>query len=147
MIHELSFQLDWHLGAIPVNVLNTMATEAGNKNNIGSYSFFCGQVRADEINSKNVLGIEYSAYPEMSEILLKEFVLHSNNSKSVMAVKVIHSLGFVAAGELSLILFIASAHRKELLSLQLELIEFLKFGIPVWKKEVFTDGKHRWIGV
>jgi len=36
------------------------------KTEIGAHNIFLGQVRADEINGKKIVAIEYTAYPEMA---------------------------------------------------------------------------------
>lgn len=135
----------WQEGAVPANLLTRWSQAAAAQKDLGAFTFFCGQVRADQNEQGKVKGIEYSAYSTMAESTLREFVETHPLSKEIKLIKIAQSLGFVAAGELSLVLLLATAHRKELLQLQLELVEFLKFKVPVWKKELFEQGNYRWV--
>jgi molybdopterin synthase catalytic subunit len=51
----------------------------------------------------------------------------------------------VAVGELSVILFITSAHRNQALEAQQALLPIIKFEVPIWKKEILEDASNRWI--
>ena len=57
---------------------------------------------------------------------------------------VYHSLGTVAAGEISLFVFTSSAHRKPAIQACEEIVERLKAELPVWGKEIFADETHQW---
>ena len=57
---------------------------------------------------------------------------------------VYHSLGKVAAGEISLFVFTSSPHRKAAIDACEETVERLKAELPVWGKEIFTDETHQW---
>jgi molybdopterin synthase catalytic subunit len=138
-------QLHWCEGAISSTVLADWAVEAGKHHDLGAYSIFCGQVRADVSGESMVKGIEYSAYQSMVERTLHDFINSADEKSNIKAIKIAQSIGFVPSGGLSLVLFIASAHRKELLEAQKKFVEFLKFKVPVWKKEIFEDGSYRWI--
>lgn len=114
------------------------------KLDIGAHSLFLGQVRADEIDHKKVAAIEYTAYEEMAlekmhairEEIFKKFPL--------TCMHVHHSLGRVAAGEISLFVFTSSAHRKAAIDACTETVERIKVELPVWGKEIFEDETHHW---
>ena len=57
---------------------------------------------------------------------------------------VYHSLGKVAAGEISLFVFTSSAHRKTAIDACEETVERLKAELPVWGKELFEDETYQW---
>ena len=60
-------------------------------------------------------------------------------------VAIVHRLGHVEIGEISLVVAVASPHRKEAFEACQYVVDRLKQTVPVWKKEVFQDG-HVWIG-
>lgn len=114
------------------------------KTNIGAHDIFLGQVRADVINDKTVVAIEYSAYEEMAnqefhtirEMAFKKFDL--------TCMHIYHSKGVVKAGELCLFVFTSSAHRQEAMDACRYLVEEIKLKVPIFGKEIFEDGAHIW---
>jgi molybdopterin synthase catalytic subunit len=55
-----------------------------------------------------------------------------------------HSLGKVAAGEISLFVFTSSAHRKAAIAACEEVVERIKKELPVWGKELLEDETYTW---
>jgi molybdopterin synthase catalytic subunit len=113
--------------------------------NIGAYSVFLGQVRADSIDGKKVKAIEYSSYPEMVEqemtkIMDQVYALYSD----LQYARVIHSTGIVAAGELSLLVLVGCGHRKHSFKAVETIVELIKEKLPLWKKEYFEDDTYIW---
>ena len=51
---------------LPTFIADSIAKHS-TKKDIGAHSLFLGQVRNDQINEKQVVAIEYSAYREMAE--------------------------------------------------------------------------------
>ncbi|MGK2861442.1 MAG: molybdenum cofactor biosynthesis protein MoaE [Chitinophagaceae bacterium] len=111
---------------------------------IGGHSIFLGQVRADEINEKRVAAIEYTTYEEMA--LEKMHAIREDIflKFELTCMHVYHSLGNVAAGEISLFVFTSSAHREAAINACEETVERIKAELPVWGKEIFEDETHQW---
>lgn len=111
---------------------------------IGAHCIFLGQVRADMINEKTVAAIEYTAYEEMA--LEKMHAIREDifTKYELTCLHVYHSLGRVAAGEISLFVFTSSAHRKAAIKACEETVERLKAELPVWGKELFEDEGYQW---
>ena len=51
----------------------------------------------------------------------------------------------VGVGEISLVVAVASPHRAEAFQACNELVDRLKEVVPIWKKEIYSDGS-RWVG-
>ena len=111
---------------------------------IGGHSIFLGQVRADMIDGKKVAAIEYTCYEEMA--LEKMHAIREDifSKYELTCMHVYHSLGKVAAGEISLFVFTSSAHRKPAIEACKELVERIKAELPVWGKEEFEDLTYQW---
>ena len=62
---------------------------------------------------------------------------------SLTCLHVYHSLGRVAASEISLFVFVSSVHRAEAIQACAELVEFIKKDLPVWGRECWKEG-HTW---
>ena len=114
------------------------------KTDIGGHSIFLGQVRADKIDGKEVSCIEYTTYEEMA--LEKMHVIREDifAKYDLTCMHVYHSLGKVAAGEVSLFVFTSSVHRKAAIDACEETVERIKAELPVWGKELFADESYHW---
>ena len=53
-------------GPIPSSFVAESIQKHSSKTGIGAHSIFLGQVRADSINGRKVVAIDYSAYEEMA---------------------------------------------------------------------------------
>ena len=60
-------------------------------------------------------------------------------------VKVVHRIGEVLPGEISLIVIVSSVHRLESIKAIEVFLSLLKNQIPIWKKEIYSDNSS-WIG-
>lgn len=111
---------------------------------IGGHSIFLGQVRADVIADKKVTAIDYTAYEEMALEKMHEIREDIFLKYQLTCMHVYHSLGKVAAGEISLFVFTSSRHRKAAIEACEETVERLKAELPVWGKELFEDETYQW---
>jgi molybdopterin synthase catalytic subunit len=113
---------------------------------IGANSLFFGIVRADQIDSKKVVGIEYSCFEEMALIEVKKMETEIFSSfNQVQEIFITHSTGFVKTGEISLFVMVQGKHRRQTMDACAELVEKIKERFPAWKKEIFEDNSYRWI--
>ncbi len=131
-------------GAISPSFISESIEKHSSKKNIGAHSIFLGQVRNDLINGKEVKAIEYTAYTEMAEEKFHKVREAAFAKYSLTCMHIYHSLGRVNAGEISLFVFISSAHRSDSIKACEETVERIKKEVPVWGKEIFDDESHRW---
>lgn len=127
----------------PEKIANSIANHQS-KTNIGAHSIFLGQVRADEIEGKNVAAIDYSAYEEMAEMEFHNIRESAFEKYDLTCSHIYHSLGTVKAGEICLFVFTSSGHRKEAIEACNYLVEEIKAKVPIFGKEVFEDETHQW---
>ena len=114
------------------------------KTNIGGHDIFLGQVRADEIDGKTVLGIDYSAYEDMANQAMHEIREAAFERFNLTCMHIYHSLGEVKAGEICLFVFTSSTHRKECFEATRFIVEEIKANAPIFGKEMFEDETHVW---
>lgn len=114
------------------------------KTDIGAHSIFLGQVRRDDINSKHVIAIEYTAYKEMALSAMHQIREAVFKKYPLTCMHVYHSLGTIPAGDICLFVFTSSPHRKAAIDACEEIVERIKAELPVWGKEVFEDESHQW---
>ena len=114
------------------------------RTDIGGHSIFLGQVRADAVDNKKVAAIEYTSYEEMA--LEKMHAIREDifSKYELTCMHIYHSLGKVAAGQISLFVFTSSIHRKPAIDACKEVVERIKAELPVWGKELFEDETYQW---
>jgi molybdopterin synthase catalytic subunit len=134
-------------GPVPAMYLSDLTNREQEKTASGALAFFLGKVRNDMVDGKMVTGIEYSAYYEMVEPVIQSIKDELfNKYPDLSQVHIMHSTGLVKCGENSLAVMIASGHRKQSFAALAECVELIKEKLPIWKKELFSDGTTRWIG-
>ena len=131
-------------GPITASFIGDSIQKHSTKTEIGGHSIFLGQVRADIIDEKKVLAIEYTTYEEMALEKMHTIREEIFTKYHLTCMHVYHSLGKVAAGEICLFVFTSSAKRKAAIDACNETVERIKAELPVWGKELFTDETYKW---
>jgi len=131
-------------GAIPPAFIAESIAKHTSKKDIGAYSIFLGQVRADIIEDKTVSAIEYTTYEDLALQKMHELREEIFAKYELTCMHVHHSLGEVKAGEICLFVFTSSKHRKIAIDACEEVVERIKADLPVWGKEIFEDQSHQW---
>jgi len=131
-------------GAIPAESIMEMVKKHSAKTEIGGHSIFLGQVRADAKDGKEVEAIEFTAHQEMAIEKLAQIREEFFAKYDLTCMHILHSLGKVEKGGICLVVFTSSKHRKPAMEACSELTERLKKELPVWGKEIYSDGSHHW---
>lgn len=105
----------------------------------GAISLFVGTTR-DNFQGKIVERLEYEAYNEMAEKEMHKLCKQAREKWSLKHIALYHRLGLVPVTESSVIVAVSSEHRRESLDAVSFLIDSLKASVPIWKKEVYSDG-------
>jgi len=109
----------------------------------GAIDIFIGTVR-DHAEGQSVKAIEYHGYPEMAEKELASICENTLKKWPVYRVAVQHRLGLLQLTEASVMILVSSAHRDETFAVCKFIIEEIKVNLPIWKKEIFVNGKRQW---
>jgi molybdopterin synthase catalytic subunit len=115
--------------------------EAPPKNHAGDAGAmveFWGVVRRFE-DGREIEGIDYEAHREMAEHQLKRIADQATDQFGLKLAIVHHRIGFVAVGESSLFLRVASPHRNEGFRASQWIVDKLKKKVPIWKKPRFKN--------
>ncbi|WP_309614743.1 molybdenum cofactor biosynthesis protein MoaE [Flavobacterium sp.] len=131
-------------GAIHAEFIGNSIAKHQSKTTIGAHNIFLGQVRADEIDGKTVLAIEYSAYEEMAEQSFHEVREAAFAKYDLTCLHIYHSLGIVKTGEICLFVFVSAPRRKMVFEAIEFLVEEIKQKVPVFGKELFEDETYTW---
>jgi len=110
----------------------------------GAIASFLGIVRG-VARGRKVDHLEYDAYPEMAIAKMRQIGDEIRTRWPVDRIAIAHRVGRLGVGEASVAIAVASPHRHEALQACAYAIERLKAIVPIWKKEVWSDGAE-WIG-
>ena len=131
-------------GPIPATFIGDSIAKHQSKTSIGAHQIFLGQVRADEMEGKKVIAIDYSAYETMAENSFYEIREAAFAKYELTCLHIYHSLGLVKAGEICLFVFVSAPRRKVTYQALEFLVEAIKEKAPIFGKEIFEDETHTW---
>lgn len=131
-------------GAISSEFIGNSIAKHQSKTTIGAHNIFLGQVRADKIDGKTVVAIDYSAYEEMAEQSFYEIREAAFAKYDLTCMHIYHSLGIVKTGEICLFVFVSAPRRKVVFKAIEFLVEEIKEKVPVFGKEIFEDESYIW---
>ncbi|HUM03846.1 MAG TPA: molybdenum cofactor biosynthesis protein MoaE [Terriglobales bacterium] len=105
----------------------------------GAAVIFEGVVR-NHTRGRQTLYLDYEAYEEMALKKMKVLADEAKSKYSIREVALVHRLGRLEIGEISVLIVVASAHRGPAFDACRWVIDTLKKTVPIWKKEYFEDG-------
>ncbi len=120
-----------------------LLVEAVRRDEAGAVALFYGIVRNESLG-RPVSYLEYDAYPEMAIKKMKEVAQEVRTRFAVTDIGVIHRTGRLEIGETSLLVAVSAPHREAAFAACHHAVDRLKQIVPIWKKEVWTDGEE-WI--
>ena len=109
----------------------------------GAVVTFLGATR-NNFQGKQVITLEYEAYEEMALKKLGEVREELQAQFDLEDIAISHRIGTVPIGEISLVVAVASPHRKEAFQACQMAVDRIKEIVPIWKKEVYEEGS-RWV--
>jgi molybdopterin synthase catalytic subunit len=121
------------------------APPQSHRGDAGAINDFWGVVRRLE-DGHEIEGIEYEAHRQMAEHQLRQIAKQAAEKFRLQLVIIHHRIGFIAVGEPSLFLRVASPHRSEGFRAGQWIVDELKKKVPIWKRPAFaeaTAGKPR----
>jgi molybdopterin synthase catalytic subunit len=132
----------------------------------GGTALFVGTVR-DHDGGRAVVELEYVAHPlaardlatvarEVAESPVRDdwagHGAHAGHAHeqdpgaAPRAVAVLHRTGQLAIGDIAVVCAVSAAHRAEAFVACRRLIDEVKSRVPIWKRQLFTDGASEWVG-
>jgi molybdopterin synthase catalytic subunit len=112
---------------------------AAKKHGMGALIVFDGIVRDDDI-----LEMDLDAYQDIATQELDKIARDATRQFNLLHVDIIHRIGRLAVGENILIIVVAAGHRPQAYTGSRYILEEIKKGVPIWKKEMTKDGG-RWV--
>jgi molybdopterin synthase catalytic subunit len=112
---------------------------------VGGIASFIGTVRANPVDPNPLTALHLEHYPGMTERALTQIAEQAGATWPLKACTIIHRVGTLAPGRNIVFVGTASAHRQAALAATSFLIDWLKTGAPIWKREDFRTGQPVWI--
>ena len=110
----------------------------------GGIAVFVGSTRR-WTDGRETERLRYEAYEPMALAELGRLADEAQARWPVLKCWIEHRLGEVPVGEASVVVGVATAHRGAAFEACRWLIDTLKKRVPIWKREVFTDGSEAWV--
>lgn len=117
---------------------------------LGGVTTFIGRVRDNDPDAQTpVVGLEYSSHPD-AETALQTIAQNAaadavGDARVVVAVS--HRIGRLDVGDAAVVIAVAAEHRAEAFAVCRAVIEDIKTSLPVWKRQVESDGTTSWKGI
>jgi molybdopterin synthase catalytic subunit len=106
----------------------------------GAVVTFEGTAR-NNTKGRATLCLDYEGYEAMALKLMLNIGLEVAAKHEVGRIAMVHRLGRVLIGEVSVAVIVSAPHRRPAFEAALEGINRLKKLVPIWKKEHFVDGE------
>ena len=108
----------------------------------GATVTFTGVVRNHDAG-RAVDGIEYVGHPS-ADAIIAEVAAEFTGREGVHAIVVAHRVGTLTIGDLALVAAVSASHRAQAFSTCSDLVDLIKQRLPIWKRQVFSDGSSEW---
>jgi molybdopterin synthase catalytic subunit len=109
----------------------------------GAVVSFQGVVR-DHDHGRTVTLLEYEGHPTAAEVL-RAVADEVAADPAVFAVAVSHRVGVLEIGDVALVAAVSTAHRAAAFAACARLVDEAKARLPIWKRQVFSDGTDEWV--
>ena len=110
----------------------------------GALVSFAGIIR-DHDHGASVTGLEYSAHPDAEAFLAA--ICSDLASETGLRIAAVHRIGRLTVGDVALVAAVAAPHRADAFSACVRLVDLIKEGVPIWKRQHLTDGATEWVGL
>lgn len=110
----------------------------------GAVVLFLGTVR-EFTQGRQTLALVYDAYPAMALRTMAELADEAASRWPLSNVAVVHRLGRLELGDVSVAVAVSSPHRGDAFEAGRHLIDRLKEIVPIWKQEHWSDGTTEWV--
>jgi molybdopterin synthase catalytic subunit len=119
-------------------------TDSVRRPDCGAVVLFLGTVR-ERTGDQITTALDYEAYPGMAEKKMAEIEAETRQRWPVGAMALVHRLGHLEVGEVSVAVAVSCPHRAAAFEACQYAIDRLKAVVPIWKKENSPDGSSEWI--
>ncbi len=106
----------------------------------GAIGVFIGFVRKIQ-DGKEVVRLEYEKFDDIYDRIREEIESEVERMEGVRGVRIYHKAGTVVPREDIVYVLVMTEHREHLWNALQKAVELFKSKLPVWKKEIYSDGE------
>jgi molybdopterin synthase catalytic subunit len=110
----------------------------------GATALFVGTVRSMN-GGRPVRAIEYTAYEQMAEREMTDILTEAEQRYEGVVLVAEHRTGLLSVGDASIVVVAAHERRTPALEALRYAIEEIKRRVPIWKRELYSDGTQSWV--
>lgn len=110
----------------------------------GGYCSYEGWVR-DHNEGKPVSALHYSGYAQLAPSIAKVIIEEAKTKFHIEDAAIVHRFGPLTTGDIAVWVGVTAHHRGDTFLACRYIIDNVKHRLPIWKKEVYTDGTEAWI--
>lgn len=112
----------------------------------GGIAMFLGTTRGERrSDGVELVALDYEAFEPMAVAEIRKLLAAARDRWPIVKAAVVHRVGRVNLAEPSVLIAVSTPHRGEAFEACRFLIDELKKSVPIWKKEVWADGRTSWI--
>lgn len=111
----------------------------------GAQVVFTGVVR-DHNEGQAVESLEYEAHESLAISEGETIIAEARSRFEIEDAHCVHRVGHLQIGDVAVMVAVTAAHRKAAFDACQYIIDEVKSRVPIWKREVYTDGKTEWLG-
>ena len=109
----------------------------------GAVNMFIGTVRIKTAD-RTVVRLEYESYEKMAITEMSKIADVAHSKWPVKNIIIHHRYGNLKVTDKAVVIAVSTPHRKDSFEACQYIIDTLKQKVPIWKKEVFSDGEE-WV--
>ncbi|MBC8522904.1 molybdenum cofactor biosynthesis protein MoaE [PVC group bacterium] len=107
----------------------------------GGECLFVGRTRPEQNDRHgDLIELKYDCYQSMAQSQLQTLANEAVARFNARAITICHSIGSVPVNSASVVISVGCDHRDDSFLACRFLIDLLKLQVPIWKKEVWSDG-------
>lgn len=111
----------------------------------GAIATFEGTVRSERRDDGvELTALEYTSHEPMAMEQMNLLRDRAHRQFEISRVAIAHRIGRLAIGDVSVAIAVAAAHRASAFEACRWIIDTLKVDVPIWKKDVWADGREEW---
>jgi molybdopterin synthase catalytic subunit len=110
----------------------------------GALVVFEGVIR-DHDHGDAVTALDYRAHPDAAAFLAR--ICAELAAATGLRVAAAHRIGRLVIGDVALVAVVAAPHRAEAFAACARLVDEIKTGVPIWKKQHLAAGEAEWVGL
>ncbi len=124
----------------PIDVSSLLRDFSAQDDGVGAVVSFTGQARGGDVTA-----LELEHYPGMTEERIGAMMRSAASRWPVRAIEVVHRVGLILPREAIVWVATSSAHRAAAFNACEFVMDYLKVGAPLWKRERDAQGNWHWV--